>query len=174
MDVFSLTAGPDGNIYGSTYINMHLFRCDAESGKLTDLGKASRWAGQVDSLSLGRDGKIYIGAYTDAVVSIYDPTRPWEPGLHPGSNPREIGPVGKGQYRTRSNCLGPDGRIYVGSIPSYRSSDTGAFTICDPGTGGMDVRSDFVKGGAVETVAADGKGRVYFARGPRLLRCIRE
>lgn len=155
MDVFSLTAGPDGNIYGSTYINMHIFRCDADTGKLTDLGKVTRWAGQVDSMSLGADGRIYIGAYTDAVVSIYDPKLPWRPGLKADSNPREIGPVGKGQYRTRANCLGPDGRVYVGSIPAYRSAETGAFTICDPKTGKMDVRTDFVKGGAVDALLAD-------------------
>lgn len=164
MDVFSLTNGPDGNIYGSTYINMHLFRCDAASGNLTDLGKALRWAGQVDSMSLGPDGRIYIGAYTDAVVAIYDPALPWRPGLKGDSNPREIGPVGKGQYRTRANCLGPDGRIYVGSIPSYRSAETGAFTICDPKTGKMDVRTDFVPGGAVDALVADDRF-VYGAGG---------
>lgn len=157
MDVFSLTSGADGSVYGSTYINMHIFRCDASSGKLTDLGKVTRWAGQVDSMSLGSDGRIYLGAYTDAVVSIYDPKLPWRPGLKADSNPREIGPVGKGQYRTRANCLGPDGKIYVGSIPAYRSAETGAFTICDPKTGKMDVRTDFVKGGAVDTLVADDK-----------------
>ncbi len=164
MDVFSLTTGPDGNIYGSTYINMHLFRCDAETKALTDLGKVSRWAGQVDSLSLGRDGRLYIGAYTDAVLSVYDPRQDWKPGLKADSNPREIGPVGKGQYRTKANCLGPDGKIYVGSIPSYRSAETGAFTICDPKTGAMDVRTDFVKGGTVEALAAD-EHYVYGAGG---------
>lgn len=164
MDVFALTNGPDGNIYGSTYINMHMFRCDADTGKLTDLGKVSRWAGQVDSLSLGRDGLIYIGAYTDAVVSVYDPKRPWRFGVDDQANPREIGPVGKGQYRTRTNCLGPDGKLYVGSIPSYRSAATGAFTVCDPKTGKMDVRTDFVKGGTVEVLVSDDK-LVYGAGG---------
>ncbi len=155
MEVFTLTSGPDGRIYGSTYINMHLFRCEPATGRLTDLGKATRWAGQVDSLSLGRDGRIYVGAYTDAVVSVYDPLAPWNPGLKADSNPREIGPVGKGQYRTTANCLGPDGRIYVGSIPSYRSAEAGAFTMCDPKTGAMDVRQDFVAGGAVLDLVAD-------------------
>lgn len=164
MDVFWLTSGSDGNIYGSTYINMHMFRCEAASGKLTDLGKVCRWAGQVDSLSLGHDGRIYIGSYTDAVVSVYDPRRPWRPGLQSESNPREIGPVGKGQYRTRANCLGPDGRIYVGSVPSYNSAPTGAFTICDPKSGAMDVRLDFVKGGTVTALVAD-EAFVYGAGG---------
>lgn len=164
MDVFSLTAGPDGNIYGSTYINMHLFRCDAATGKLADLGKASRWPGQIDSMSLGHDGRIYLGAYIDAVVSIFDPRQPWRPGRAADSNPREIGPVGKGQYRTQANCLGPDGRIYVGSIPSYNTAKEGAFTICDPKTGALDVRQAFVKGGAVSALVAD-RRFVYGAGG---------
>ena len=155
MNVFALTAGADGNVYGSTYINMHLFRCDAATGALSDLGKCSRWAGQVDSLSLGADGRIYIGAYVQAVLSVYDPRDPWRPGREPDSNPREIGPVGHGQYRTKANCLGPEGRIYVGSIPSYNSGPTGAFTICDPDTGAMDVRTDFVEGATVHALAAD-------------------
>ena len=172
MNIFALTRGPDGNIYGSTYINMHLFRCDAASGALTDLGKASRWQGQVDSLSLGTDGRIYIGAYVHALMSVYDPALPWRPGREPDSNPREIGPLGEGQYRTKTNCLGSDGKIYVGSIPSYNSAPTGAFTICDPKTGDADVRLDFVRGGTVHALAADDKfvygagGGEFFAYDP--------
>ncbi len=164
MDVFSLTSGPDGDIYGSTYINMHMFRCDAASGKLTDMGRASRWPGQIDSMSLGVDGRICIGAYIHAVVSVYDPREPWRPGQVEGSNPREIGPVGKGQYRTRANCRGPDGKIYVGSIPAYNSAPTGAMTICAPASGAMDVRVDFVKGGTVDVLVAD-DAYVYGAGG---------
>ena len=155
MNIFALCSGSDGNIYGSTYINMHMFRCDAETGILDDLGKVSRWSGQVDSLSLGRDGKIYIGAYVRAVLSVLDPKLPIRAGLSSDANPREIGPVGEGQYRTKTNCLGPDGRIYVGSIPDYRSGPTGAFTICDPLTGQMDLRTDFVPGGTVHALVAD-------------------
>ena len=157
MNVFALTHGPDGNIYGSTYINMHMFKCSADTGEITDLGKSSRWAGQIDSLSLGHDKHIWIGAYVYAVMSVYDPYKPWTPGRASDSNPREIGPVGKGQYRTKTNCLGPDGNLYVGSIPSYNTAETGAFTICDPETGTMDARTDFVKGGAVTRLVADNR-----------------
>jgi hypothetical protein len=104
---------------------------------------------------------------------VYDPKLPWRPGLKSESNPREIGPVGKGQYRTRTNCLGPDGRIYIGSIPSYNSAPTGAFTICDPKTGAMDVRLDFVKGGTVQALVSDrmfvygAGGGEFFAYDPK-------
>ncbi len=164
MNIFALTRGPDGDIYGSTYINMHMFKCSAETGKLTDLGKCSRWEGQVDSLSLGHDGRIWIGAYVYAVMSVYDPGNAWNPGRAPGANPREIGPLGKGQYRTQTNCLGPDGKLYAGSIPSYNTAKTGAFSICNPETGAMDTRTDFVSGGTVTRLVA-GDRYVYGAGG---------
>jgi streptogramin lyase len=164
MAVYALTSGPDGNVYGGTYINMHLFRCDATSGALQDLGKFSRWSGQVDSMSLGRDGLIYLGAYVHAVISVFDPAAPWRPGREPDSNPREIGPLGKGQFRTQANTLGPDGRLYVGSVPSYNSATTGAFSICDPKIGTKDVRLDFVPGGAVNALVSDTQD-VYGAGG---------
>jgi len=164
MAVFALTNGPDGNVYGGTYINMHLFHCDTASGALQDLGKFSRWAGQVDSMSLGRDGRIYLGAYVHAVISVYDPALPWRPGREPDSNPREIGPLGKGQYRTQANCLGPDGHLYVGSIPAYNSAAAGAFSICDLRTGAKDVRLNVVPGGAVHALVSD-EQYVYGAGG---------
>jgi len=167
MALFALTAGTDGTVYGSTYINMHVFSVDPDGGKITDLGKALRWGGQVDSMHGGRDGKIYMGSYVHAVVSIYDPTKPWKKGAAADSNPREIGPVGSGQYRTRSITLGPDGRIYVGSIPSYNSAPTGAFSRVDPETGEIRTWLDLTPGGTVDRVVADDR-YVYGAGGGKL------
>ncbi|MBM4049003.1 MAG: hypothetical protein FJ279_28220 [Planctomycetes bacterium] len=164
MQIYTLCAGLDGRIYGSTYINQHIFRCDPDTGQLTDLGKVIRWGGQVDSLCAGREGKVYMGAYSYAVIAAYDPRRPWSPGLSPDSNPREYGPLGKGQYRTTAIVHGPDGRLYVGSIPSYNSAPTGAFSVCDPVSGEREVRTDFVPGGAVSALAADDR-YVYGAGG---------
>ncbi|NQT15251.1 MAG: hypothetical protein HQ582_21015 [Planctomycetes bacterium] len=164
MALFALAAGTDGTIYGSTYINMHVFSVDPDGGKMTDLGKALRWGGQVDSMHGGRDGKIYMGSYVHAVVSVYDPTRPWKIGTAADSNPREIGPVGSGQYRTRSIALGPDDRVYMGSIPSYNSAPTGAFSRIDPETGEVRTWLDLVPGGAVDRVVADER-YVYGAGG---------
>ena len=164
MALYALAAGTDGRVYGSTYINMHMFSVDPGSGKIEDLGKALRWGGQIDSMHGGRDGKIYMGSYVHAVVSIYDPGRHWKIGAESDCNPREIGPVGSGQYRTRSTALGPDGRIYVGSIPSYNSAPTGAFSRVDPETGEVRTWLDLVPGGAVNRVVADDQ-YVYGAGG---------
>lgn len=166
MAIYTLTGAADGNIYGSTYINQHLFRCDARSGKLTDLGKVVRIGGQVDSIHAGRDGKIYLGSYVLATLSIYDPAKPWNPGRDLASNPRELGSVGHGQYRTRAIVLGPDDNIYVGSIPSYNSAATGALSRWNPRSGEHKSWLDLVPGGAVDRIAVDDK-YVYCAGGGR-------
>ena len=157
MSIYSLAAGTDGNIYGSTYINQHIFRCTAETGELTDLGKVIRWGGQVDSMYGAKDGKIYMGAYVYANMAIYDPSKPWEPGPGKDANPRELGPAGKGQYRTRCIVLGPDANIYMGSIPSYGSAPTGGFARWDSKTEETTCWTDFVPGGTVEDLRADDK-----------------
>ncbi len=167
MNLYTLAAGADGKIYGSTYINMHMFSVDPESGRIADLGKALRWGGQIDSMHAGRDGKIYMGSYVHAVVSVYDPTRPWKIGTAADCNPREIGPVGSGQYRTRCITLGPDDKIYVGSIPSYNTAPTGALSRVDPATGEVRTWLDLVPGGAVHCVVADDK-YLYGAGGGKL------
>ena len=157
MALYTLAAGTDGKIYGSTYINMHMFRVDPEDTTVKDLGKALRWGGQIDSMHGGRDGKIYMGSYVHAVVSIYDPARPWDPGKGLNHNPREIGPIGSGQYRTRCITLGPHDRIYVGSIPSYNSATHGALAEVDPKTGQIRTWPSLVPGGAVDHLVADDK-----------------
>jgi streptogramin lyase len=163
MALMTLCAGKDGFIYGSTYINQHMFRLDPKTDKIVDLGKVVRMGGQVDSMCAGRDGRIYMGSYAFAVVSVYDPARPWQPGRGDPANPREIGRI-EGQYRTQRCALGPDGNLYMGTIPSYNSAPTGAFSRINPATNEITTWHDLVPGGAVSWVAAAEK-HVYGAGG---------
>ena len=166
MRIQTLAAGADGHLYGSTYICQHMFRYDTRNRGLTDLGRVMRLGGQVDSMHGGRDGKIYMGSYIRATLSIYDPARPWDPGQDGESNPRELGPIGHGQYRTCTTVLGPDGNMWVGSIPDYNSGPTGAFTRWDPRTGEHKSWIDLVPGGAVRRALADDR-YLYCAGGGR-------
>ena len=180
MGIFTLCGAADGNIYGSTYINQHIFRCDAETGKLTDLGKVVRVGGQVDSIHAGRDGKVYLGAYVLATLAVYDPAQPWRPSRDADGNPRELGAVGHGQYRTCAIVLGPYGNIWVGSIPSYNSGPTGALSRWDPNTGEHKTWLDLVPGGAVRDITVDDKyvycagGGVFFVWEPKQQRKLYE
>ena len=178
MALQTLASGPDGKVYGSTYINMHMFAVEPEDGRIRDLGKVVRWGGQVDSMRAGRDGKICMGSYAYAVISVYDPTQPWKVGTGADCNPREIGPLGSGQYRTRCITLGPDGMIYVGSIPSYNSDPSGAFSRVNPRTGEVRTWQDLVPGGAVNHLAVDERyvyaagGGKFFVFDPALARVV--
>ncbi len=168
MGIMCLAADETGNIYGPTYINMHLFGYKPSTGGLHDLGKINRWGGQGDSISRGRDGRLYIGAYVRATVNVYDPGRPWRPGDDADANPRCYGPIGEGQYRTRCIEHGPDGMIYVGSVPSYNSAPLGAFTQLNPDTGEKRIWTDMVPGGAVNKIASDDR-YVFCAGGGKLI-----
>jgi len=163
MRIQTLAGHPSGAIFGSTYINQHIFGMRA-GGPIHDLGRAIRAGGQVDGMCCARDGRVYMGSYVRATLSIYDPSRPWRPGRDPAGNPRELGELGHGQYRTCDIVLGPDDRIYVGSIPSYNSGPTGAFSVWEPETGEHRSWLDLVPGGAARCLAADDR-YVYAAGG---------
>lgn len=156
MAIFTLTQGPGGAIYGSTYINQHFFRYEPEAAKLEDLGLIIRGGGQCDSIACSRDGKrVWMGCYAQAYLAVYDPARPYKLGTEPDANPRDFGKLGGGQYRTRDTVEGPDGRIYIGSIPSYNSSPNGALTIFDEKTLTKKQFTDWVPGGAVHCLASN-------------------
>lgn len=164
MGIFTLTRGPDGAIYGSTYINQHFFRYNPKTRKLEDLGRIIRGGGQCDSIAMSRDGKrVWMGCYAGAYLAVYDPTRPHKLGTGPDCNPRDFGRLGGGQYRTKATVEGPDGRIYVGSIPSYNSAPTGALTVFDEKTLTKKQFTDLVPGGSVHHLASN--DRVVFGAG---------
>lgn len=117
-DIFYIHAGPDGCIYGSSILPLHLFRCDPKSGELVDLGKCSASSGEAYSMA-SFDGKIFISSYPAARISVYDPSQPHNFGNKPDSNPRDLGRIDDISYRPRSTLAGPAGRVWTASIPDY-------------------------------------------------------
>ncbi len=133
MDIFSLGTGPDGCIYGGSFNLLHLFRYDPATGIPDDLGVPFPGGiGEIYSLHAFEE-KLYMASYTGAVLCVYDPSLPWEPGDLVDSNPRMIGPLGHEQDRPPGLTSAADGRIYVGTIPSYGKIG-GALSIYDPST----------------------------------------
>jgi len=117
-DIFCLHSGPDGSVYGSSYLPLHLFRYNPANGELADLGKCSAASGEAYSMA-NLDGKMYISSYPAAQISIYDPSQPYHYGKQPTDNPRDIGRIDDISYRPRSTLAGPMNRIWVASIPDY-------------------------------------------------------
>jgi hypothetical protein len=115
-NIFYLHPGPDGCVYGSSVMPLHLFRYDPATSELVDLGICS--GGEAYSMAnLG--GLIYISAYPRAMLSVYDPSKPYHFGDRPDDNPRDLGRMDNVSCRPRSTLAGPLGRIWTAGLPDY-------------------------------------------------------
>ncbi len=132
-DIFYLHAGPDGCVYGSSILPLHLFRWNPQTEELADLGPCSAASGEAYSMAT-LDGKIYISSYPAARVSVYDPSQPYRFGEEPDSNPRDLGRIDDISYRPRSTLAGPLGRVWLASLPDYGMWG-GPLSYYDPQTG---------------------------------------
>ena len=141
--IFVVGSGPDGRIYGSSMLPLHLFVFDPEKDTHQDLGKAASASGEVYSMG-SLDGKLYLCSYPEGRLSVYDPTKPLRFGESEDSNPREIGPMGEGLYRPRALLAGPHGRVYIGGYPDYGLIG-GALGVYDPKTNEKRVYTHIVR-----------------------------
>ena len=80
------------------------------------------------------DGKLYIGSYPGARLSVYDPSQPYRFGTEADANPRELGRLDDVAYRPRAMVAGPAGKVWIGSIPDYGIWG-GTLAWYDPSTG---------------------------------------
>lgn len=160
MGIFSLGRGPDGAIYGGVYNLLHLFRYDPKKELLADLGEGTpAYSGEYYAFCV-QDKYLYMASYTYAVLTRYDPTGPWKPGSETDSNPRTLGAVGEDQYRTPGLIAASDGKIYIGSIPTYGQLG-GALSTYDPATNKFTVHRHIVPDQSVMCLA-EGPGQILF------------
>jgi hypothetical protein len=131
--IFTIHAGPDGLIYGSSIMPLHLFRWNPGNDDLTDLGRCSSATGEAYSMA-NLEGQIYISSYPRAILSVYDPALPYHFGTDEGDNPRDLGRIDELSYRPRSTLTGPLGRVWTASIPDY-GRWSGPLSWYDPGSG---------------------------------------
>ena len=117
-EIFLVHRGPDDNIYGSSILPLHLFRFDPRSQAMDDLGICTTATGEAYSMA-NMDGKLYICSYPGAMLSVYDPSRPYHFGTDPDSNPRDLDRMDEISYRPRSMVAGPLGRVWTASVPNY-------------------------------------------------------
>ncbi|MFC4114489.1 hypothetical protein [Nonomuraea zeae] len=140
----ALGTGPDGRVYTGGYLTggtgvYDPLRGDGDDG-LPDTPTRTGLS-QTDSL-LAHDGLLYIGAYPSAKLYSHDPARPWPPTLRytageAGSRADDCEP-GKGpppQDRPYALAGGPDGTVYMGTVPKY-GKRSGALTVWKEGTAG--------------------------------------
>ena len=134
VSIFQVGAGPGGRIFGSTALPLEMFDFDPGASdantRLRDLGNPTDVGGEIYSF-VTAGPLLYICAYPGSFLSVYDQAKPWHYGKAKDSNPRGIGPMGDGHLRPRALVVGPDERVYVGSLPPYGQTG-GALGIYDP------------------------------------------
>ncbi len=130
LNIFVVGAGPGGRVFGSTAMPLEMFDYAPTTAQLRDLGNPTDVNGEIYSFA-HESNLLYLCAYPGSFLSVYDPAAPWHYGRNKGENPRGIGPMGAGHLRPRAMVLGPDGRIYVGSLPPYGQVG-GALGVYDP------------------------------------------
>ncbi|WP_101784367.1 hypothetical protein [Nonomuraea indica] len=140
----ALGTGPDGRIYTGGYLTGGTgahdpLRGDGDDGRPDTPTRTG--LSQTDSL-LAHDGRLYIGAYPSAKLYSHVPGDPWPPTLRytggdAGSKADDCEP-GEGpppQDRPYALAGGPDGTVYMGTVPKY-GKRSGALTVWKEGTPG--------------------------------------
>ena len=155
-DICGLNVGPDGNIYGSTIISMHVFQFDTQARQLSDLGRVGFGHGEVYDV-IAHGDKLYMGSYTGAYWAAYDPSKPWNArqdvgGKAADANPRCFGQMGHDMNRPFEYAVGPDDRIYIACRADY-GLPGGGMVRFDPTTEAMDVFRDELQ--SMQAIAAD-------------------
>jgi len=116
--LFMVGEGSDDAIYGSSIIPLQMFRHDPLTGENVQLGNPTQGGAEIYSI-LPIGDLMVLGSYPGAYLSVYDSRKPWRFGTDPGSNPRGYGRLGDGHFRPQAMTEGPEGRVYIGSIPDY-------------------------------------------------------
>lgn len=131
-NVHVIESGPDGYLYGSSYLPNHLYRASRDGSEAVDLGQHSMAGGQAYSAVTVGD-KVYLASYPQSRLSVYDTKAPIRYGTGPTDNPRDLGRFDEVGYRPNALIAAPDGRLWMGSGPDYGLIG-GTLAWYDPGT----------------------------------------
>ena len=128
-----IDVGPDGKLYGSSYMPNRLFTSSVDGKEISDLGEHTFAGGEAYSM-ICLDGKLYLGSYPEARLSVFDPAQPLHFGTGPNDNPRDLGRLDNIGYRPNAMVVTPDGRLWMGASPDYGLYG-GTLAVTSPGGG---------------------------------------
>lgn len=121
----SMTEGPDGRIYFSSYLGGDLAAYDPATDTMTRIAETP----QAESLA-SHDGAVWMGTYPRAEILRYDPTQPVKAGVNPSI---ELSLYDQGQ--SRPWALESAGKyLAIGTVP-HNGATGGALAILDTTTG---------------------------------------
>ena len=117
LNVFRISAGPDGQIYGSSILPIHFLRLNERQGTLSDLGDLG--GGEIYSF-LAHDGRLLAAAYAGiAPLMDFDPAKPFNVSGDE-KNPALIDFEGSDEgWRPQAMIEGPDDKVFIGAVSGY-------------------------------------------------------
>ncbi len=128
-NLFVIHRGLDNNLYGSSFLPEHIFRCTPDGSGMINLGRCSLMLGEAYTIGNFSDGTMCFASYPRSHVSLYDPKRPWRFGADSDGNPRDIGRLDEIGIRPIGMAIipaltAPDGsavheKMWIGSMPDY-------------------------------------------------------
>lgn len=130
-NIMTVSAAPDGILWGSAEFGQTLFRFDPSDGSFENTSSVAAAGGEVYGIvPIGE--KLFLTSYVHGDHILYDPAAPWDqygdqnPKLLGFSSPEMVRPQGK-------SVLGPDGCVWTGWWASYGNRG-GGITKIDPKT----------------------------------------
>ncbi|MGH9449860.1 MAG: hypothetical protein ACRD11_04885 [Terriglobia bacterium] len=154
QEVLWLRSVPDGLIYGGPGLGQTMFSYNPKTHELKSYDQVIDQSGEI-YYGIPYRGKIYTISYVEATLAVFDPSRLWNQGDDPESNPRTILRIPQQQYRPVGGIhVGPGGKFYIGTQPDYGLLG-GALSVFDPVTEKLDVYRNIIPDEEIGAVAAD-------------------
>ena len=152
--VLWLNSFPNGLIYGGPGLGQTFFSFNPKTNVLTSYDQVIDRTGEI-YYGIPYDGKLYTMSYAEAGLAVFDPSRPWDAGEAPTSNPRAILYLPQDQYRPVGGIhLGPGGKMYIGTQPDYGLLG-GALSVFDPKTEKLEVHRNLIPNEEISAVGTD-------------------
>ncbi|MCL5005704.1 MAG: hypothetical protein M1404_04150 [Acidobacteria bacterium] len=156
QEVLWVRSFPNGLIYGGPSLGQTLFSYNPQSHQLISYDQVMNEGGEI-YYGIPYEGKLYTISYVEATLVVFDPSRPWNQGESPDSNPRTILHIPEDQYRPVGGIhLGPNNKMYIGTQPDYGLIG-GALSVFDPVTETLQVYRNIVPDEEISAVGTDAK-----------------
>jgi len=164
QNIFWLNTFSDGRIFGGPELGQTLFAWNPKTARLDSYDQVADYSGEI-YYAIAYRNKLYSISYIKAILTVFDPSRPWNQGTAKDSNPRTILHVPDSQYRPVGGIhLGPGNKMYIGTHPNYGMLG-GALSVFAPETEQIEVHRNIIPDQQIVAVAAD-RQWVYAASDP--------
>jgi outer membrane protein assembly factor BamB len=117
LPLFRIGFGPDGGLYGSSILPIHMVKLDAAAHELRELGDVG--GGEIYAFLARKDRLLMAGYGSLAPLMSYDPAAPFSLDPAHGNPATTNFPNADGGWRPQAMINGTDGNVYLGSVAGY-------------------------------------------------------